>query len=63
MKGLGMFTGRVYTEEQRHKAEECCHVITDQQAEDTSWLKVQHVNDLCHCLFCNGCPESQKSKV
>lgn len=63
MKGLGFYTGKIYDDDQRHSAKECCHCITDQQASDDEWIREQHLKDIASCLFCNGCPESNRESV
>ncbi len=60
MKGLGMFSGRVYhDDESRLNAKECCHVITDEQADDEAWIAKQHAIDIMECINCMGCDESR----
>ena len=59
MKGLGFFTGRIYSDEERRNARECCHVITNQQANDEGFIAMQHMSDLMTCLRCIGCPEAK----
>ena len=64
MKGLGMFSGMIYPDdESRMNAKECCHVITDEQAEDRVWIENQHMTDIYDCIRCMACPRSQGSNV
>lgn len=60
MKGLGMFSGTIYPDDEtRLNAQECCHVITDEQADDKAWIANQHIADIQDCIRCMGCPKSQ----
>jgi hypothetical protein len=59
MKGLGMFSGTIYSDEDRLNAPECCHVISDEQASDKSWTANKHAEDIQDCIRCMGCPKSQ----
>ena len=58
MKGLGFFSGKIYSDEDRRNATECCHVISDREAEDVEWVAKQHQGDLLSCIRCMGCPTS-----
>lgn len=52
---LGRFAGKVYTEQEALRIQECCMVISDKQAECESWLKKQHEKDFVRCKKCYGC--------
>lgn len=60
MKGLGMFSGTIYPDDEaRRNAQECCRIITDEQANDEVWYVNQRASDIQECIRCMGCPRSQ----
>ena len=62
MKGVGLYTGRIYDNKEREHAQECCHVVTDKQASDEKYLRDMHMDDLLFCILCCGCPEAKKGE-
>ena len=60
MKRLGVFSGKIYDEDyDTNKIEECCFLITSEQAQDKDFCKVK-IKRKNVCLNCMGCPVSQK---
>ncbi len=63
MKRLGKYSGKIYDENYNlSQCEECCTVITDEQANDEIFIHEQRLKDSLTCLCCNCCPLSQKIK-
>jgi hypothetical protein len=62
MKRLGIFTGRIYDEEDfwADCIKECCRVLKDEEAEDISVITSVYTREHINCIGCNGCPESQR---
>lgn len=65
MKRLGLFTGKVYTQEDfdNHNIHECCLCITDSEAEDTEYIVNKHLSHMEECRRCYGCPESRSALI
>lgn len=62
MKRLGKYSGKVYDKNyDLSLCEECCAVITDEQANDEIFIRDKHLKDSLICQCCNGCPLSQKN--
>lgn len=61
MKRLGLFTGKIYTQEDfdADTIRECCACLTDSEAADTEYVVDKHLSYREHCVNCYGCPESQ----
>ncbi len=60
MKRLGKFTKTIYDETfDFSKCPECCTQITDEQANDESFLEDKHMKDLLDCVRCFGCPAAK----
>ena len=60
MKGIGMFTGRIYESDERRTAQECVLCITDKQADDEEQIRIRYTELRIRCQDCYGCPEAQK---
>lgn len=61
MKRLGKFTGEIYPDDYDFSnAQECCVLISDEDAENKEYLEERRAKDLIECLSCGGCPESRK---
>lgn len=56
-----MYSGRVYSEND-DCYNECCKVLTEEQASDETWLDDQRLINKFACMGCNGCPMSNDSK-
>ena len=64
MKKLGKFTKTIYGEDYDFsQCPECCVMLTDEQANDETFIDQHHLEDLKDCIKCFGCPAAQKSKV
>ena len=64
MKRLGLFTGKIYTQEDfdNDKIHECCVCLTDSEAADTEYVVDKHITyHHERCINCYGCPESQST--
>lgn len=65
MKRLGKFSGRIYNMGERN-IEECCTIITDEQAADNEFIERHHKMDDLECKLCTGpykCPMSKEKEV
>lgn len=62
MKGFGLYTGRIYSDAERKDAQECCRIVTDEQASDENYIRDMHMDDLLFCVLCVGCPEAKKGE-
>lgn len=62
MKRLGIFTGRIYNQDDFEAGciRECCRVITDEEAESIPVVMAVYAQEHLHCVGCFGCPESQR---
>jgi hypothetical protein len=50
-KRLGMYSGRVYSENDDY-SEECYKVLTEEQASDETWLDDQRLINSFKCMGC-----------
>lgn len=57
MKRLGLYSGRIYDSGDDY-SEECCKVLTEEQANDEKWLDDQRLINSFKCMGCYGCPLS-----
>lgn len=62
MKRLGVYTGKIYSENdyKEHKIDECAIIITDEQANDHNFIKSKYERIHNNCVNCIGCPEYLK---
>ena len=61
MKRLGKFSGKIYDESYDiDLIEECCLLISDEQAENEEFIRSQRVKNLLICAQCYGCPRSNR---
>lgn len=61
MKRLGFCTGRLYPGDfPPENIFECCHVLSDSDAEDTEKVSKLRWDDGLTCPFCLGCPEAHE---
>jgi hypothetical protein len=59
MMKLGMFTGKVYPKGyDTSKIKECCMNISDDKANDESFVNQTHLSTLAQCISCMSCPEA-----
>lgn len=58
-KRLGLYSGRIYSESDDY-SEECCKVLTEEQAVDEAWLEDQRLINSFKCMGCGGCPMAQR---
>lgn len=65
MKRLGLFTGKIYTEDdfKEDKIHECCVCISDSGAADTEYVVDKHLSYRDRCTNCYGCPESRTTFI
>lgn len=61
MRRLGLYSGRVYDDNEDYY-DECCLGLTDEQANDEDWLDDQRLINRYKCLGCYGCPMSVKKE-
>ena len=59
MKKLGMFTGKVY-EDNDISPQECCLQISEEEASNEDRLRVLRTINSVKCRDCYGCSESMK---
>ena len=59
-KRLGLYSGRIYKDHDDY-SEECCKVLTEEQASDEAWLTDQRLVNSFKCMGCCGCPASRYS--
>ncbi|WP_099467785.1 hypothetical protein [Konateibacter massiliensis] len=57
MKRLGMFSGKIYSEEDK-TMNECSLCITEKQANDNEYISKKKEENLSKCGGCFGCPMS-----
>ena len=60
MKRLGMYSGRIYEENEVENMKECGVMLSDEQIDDEDHLEFMRRDYRAGCLICRGCPESQK---
>lgn len=61
MKRLGKFTGKIYDDNYNFElCPECCVCISDDEAENDSFLSERHNKDLLECLNCMSCPAAKR---
>ena len=60
MKRLGFFSGNVYDYAERD-TEECCMLISEDQANDENYIKKKHYVLKLECNGCGGCPMSREA--
>ena len=60
MKRLGMYSGRIYKENEIKDMEECGLMISDEQANDKEWIANRHSEHIGQCSNCFGCPLKQR---
>lgn len=58
MKRLGRYSGKIYSEEEVAKMQECGLIITDEQSEDEKYILEKREENLKDCRGCFGCPIS-----
>lgn len=63
MKRLGMYSGRIYNEDQVKDMEECGVMISDEQANDKEWIANQHSEHIGECSNCFGCPLANREPI
>lgn len=61
MKRLGLYSGRIYTQEDvdNYRIRECCLVLRDVEAENEQYVTEQYIKRHVDCSGCSGCPESR----
>lgn len=59
MKRLGMFSGKIYSEDEVNDMYECGFCITDQQASDDTFIEKTKEANLVKCGGCFGCPMAE----
>lgn len=57
---LGVFTGIIYYPGDDY-SDECCKVISKEQANDTHWISDQRLINSFKCRGCYGCPLSLRA--
>lgn len=60
MKKFGLFSGRIY-EDNEVGMQECGMCITDEQASDSDFIFELRTKHLASCMKCFGCPMAQQS--
>lgn len=63
MKRLGIYSGRIYNEDQVKDMEECGAMISDEQATDKEWIANEHSKHIGQCSNCFGCPLSNREPI
>lgn len=63
MKRLGLYSGRIYEENEVENMEECGLCIADEEANDKEWIKKKHDEHIGRCSNCFGCPLSSKKPI
>ena len=58
MKRLGRYSGKIYSEEEVAKMQECGLIITDEQSEDEKYILEKREENLKDCIGWFGCPIS-----
>jgi hypothetical protein len=56
MKRLGLFSGKIYEEDEVKGMNECGLCITDEQEHNTEFIEKTKVENLVKCGGCFGCP-------
>ena len=59
---LGRLTGKIYRDDEIDTMVECGIVLTEEQANDELYVKLQYLKNIDDCVDCNGCPASQKKQ-
>lgn len=59
MKRLGLFSGRIYEEDEVKDMKECGMCITNEQAEDSNYIERIKDENLVKCGGCFGCPMAE----
>ena len=64
MTRMGMYTGRLYSDEdfQRDRIQECCRVLTSEEEKSCETMWVLSIALKKKCAGCYGCPESRREK-
>lgn len=59
MKRLGMFSGKIYDENEVSGMNECGECLTESQAEDSEYINKMKAENLAKCGGCHGCPMAE----
>ena len=64
MKRLGMYSGKIYEfDYDVSQIEECCLVISDEEANNKEWIANKHEEHVSECSNCFNCPLSNKEPI
>ena len=55
MKRLGLFSGKIYNEDEVKTMNECGLCMTDEQAHNTEFIEKMRDENLDKCINCFGC--------
>lgn len=59
---LGKLSGKIYRDAEVDTMRECGIVLTEEQANDELYVKLQHLKHINDCVNCNGCPTSHEKR-
>ena len=59
---LGKLTGTIYRDDEIDNMRECGIMLTEEQANDELYIKLQHLKYIDDCISCCSCPAAHKNQ-
>ena len=59
MKRIGMYTGKIYSEDEVKNMQECGICISDSDAYDAEYVRRSYESEHENCIACMSCPAAR----